>query len=99
MQTARRTKGRNMIRNNALIQRPAIGFAGLVLTIVVAASGLLAADAHAVNESHAGHSNEAPARLVQLVRDATQQYINVNAATAAGYQPFLGCVSGPDHGA
>ena len=27
------------------------------------------------------------------------QYIDVNNATAAGYGPFLGCVSGPDHGA
>jgi hypothetical protein len=40
-----------------------------------------------------------PAKLVQLVRAATKQYINVNAATAAGYAPFLGCVSGSDHGA
>jgi hypothetical protein len=40
-----------------------------------------------------------PAKLVQLVRDATRQFINVNAATAAGYQPFLGCVTGADHGA
>jgi len=37
--------------------------------------------------------------LVQLVRTATQQYLNVNAATAAGYAPFLGCVTGQDHGA
>jgi hypothetical protein len=37
--------------------------------------------------------------LVQLVRAGTQQYINVNAATAAGYAPFLGCVTGQDHGA
>jgi len=40
-----------------------------------------------------------PRKLVQLVRDATKQFADVNAATAAGYQPFLGCVSGPDHGA
>jgi len=38
--------------------------------------------------------------LVQTVRNATRQYLNnVNAATAAGYGPVLGCVSGPDHGA
>lgn len=47
--------------------------------------------------AHANHS--APARLVQLVRESTRQFIDVNAATAAGYGPFLGCVSGPDHGA
>jgi len=37
--------------------------------------------------------------LVGLVRSATQQYIDVNAAGRAGYAPFLGCVTGPDHGA
>lgn len=44
---------------------------------------------------------EAPAdKLVQIVRSATTQYVDdVNAATAAGYSPVLGCVSGPDHGA
>ena len=45
-----------------------------------------------------GH-NHVPARLVQVVRDATRQFVDVNAATGAGYGPFLGCVSGPDHGA
>jgi hypothetical protein len=38
-------------------------------------------------------------KLVQIVRNATSQYQNVNTATAAGYGPFLGCVSGSDHGA
>jgi hypothetical protein len=38
-------------------------------------------------------------KLVQIVRDATRQYLDVNNATAAGYGPFLGCVSGSDHGA
>lgn len=37
--------------------------------------------------------------LVQLVREGTKQYANVNNATAAGYGPFLGCVAGTDHGA
>jgi hypothetical protein len=45
------------------------------------------------------HEHATPAKLVQLVRESTRQFINVNAATAAGYGPFLGCVSGPDHGA
>jgi len=47
----------------------------------------------------AAHGHAAPAKLVQVVRDATRQFIDVNAATAASYGPFLGCVSGPDHGA
>src|SRR5262245_15795952 len=42
---------------------------------------------------------EAAARLVQIVRDATGPFQDVNAATAIGYGPFMGCVSGPDHGA
>src|SRR5262249_29732105 len=37
--------------------------------------------------------------LVQLVRAATQQYIDVNNATRANYGPAFGCISGPDHGA
>jgi hypothetical protein len=41
----------------------------------------------------------APARLVQVVRENTERYINVNNATAAGYHPLFGCVSGPDQGA
>ncbi|MFZ0883371.1 MAG: hypothetical protein WAN14_08235 [Candidatus Acidiferrales bacterium] len=38
-------------------------------------------------------------KLVEIVRNATQQYQDVNKATAAGYTPVLGCVSGSDHGA
>ena len=39
-------------------------------------------------------------KLVEIVRNATTQYLDdVKAATAAGYSPVLGCVSGPDHGA
>jgi hypothetical protein len=38
-------------------------------------------------------------KLVEIVRNATQQYRDVAEATAAGYSPVLGCVSGSDHGA
>ena len=38
-------------------------------------------------------------RLVLIVRDATRQYRSVKNAIKAGYGPFLGCVSGSDHGA
>jgi hypothetical protein len=40
-----------------------------------------------------------PAKLVQEVRRATEQFLDVNNATQAGYGPAFGCVSGPDHGA
>jgi hypothetical protein len=45
---------------------------------------------------------QAPAQLsllVQQVRLATQQFIDVNNAGPAGYAPVFGCVTGPDHGA
>jgi hypothetical protein len=51
-----------------------------------------------VSPSHSEHA-QAPPELVQVVRDATQQFTHVDAALNAGYHPVLGCVSGPDHGA
>ena len=50
-------------------------------------------------QGHSGHGSDVPAKLVQTVRINTTQFADVNAATAAGYQPLFGCVSGPDHGA
>jgi hypothetical protein len=72
-----------------------------LLCSLAAAVPLPAAQGAATESEHGqtGHEQDPPARLVQVVRDATQQFIDVNAATAAGYGPFLGCVSGPDHGA
>ncbi len=73
-----------------------------LLSSAIAAAPLIGADVAGPQETeqaHAGHAKAAPAKLVKLVRDATGQFINVNAASAAGYLPFLGCVSGPDHGA
>jgi hypothetical protein len=74
-----------------------------LLSGITAAAQLIGADNAATKEAeqaHIGHQlAAAPAKLVQLVREATKQFVDVNAATAAGYQPFLGCVSGPDHGA
>jgi hypothetical protein len=67
-----------------------------LLTGAIGGTTLLAGDQ---DPGHADHAQAAPAKLVQLVRDATKRFVDVNAATAAGYQPFLGCVSGPDHGA
>jgi hypothetical protein len=76
---------------------------GLALLSRLAAAAQLFAARDAATESQheqAGHEPAtAPARLVEVVREATRQFIDVNAATAAGYGPFLGCVSGPDHGA
>lgn len=49
---------------------------------------------------HDDHDHgDTSSKLVSIVREATRQYVDVNEATAAGYSPFLGCVTGPDHGA
>jgi hypothetical protein len=68
-----------------------------LLNSLILATPLLAAQA---SSNHAtSHQASASAKLVQLVREGTEKYINVNNATAAGYGPFLGCVAGTDHGA
>jgi hypothetical protein len=70
------------------------GFAAAVPVFAAGGSGIQDSDA-----MHSGHDHAAPARLVEMVRRATRQFIDVNAATNAEYHPFLGCISGPDHGA
>jgi hypothetical protein len=81
-------------RINTIIDKSTTGrlFPLLVGALAMAVTLLAAPD-----DPHEGHA--APATLVKTVRDATMQYTDVNAATAAGYQPLFGCVSGPDHGA
>lgn len=72
-----------------------------LLSSLVTAAPLFAANfaANSAATNHPAHEQAAPASLVKLVRAGTKQYIDVNAATAAGYGPFLGCVAGTDHGA
>ena len=53
--------------------------------------------AFAQQEPHQSHNM--PAKLVEEVREATRQFLDVNNAGPAGYEPAFGCVSGPDHGA
>lgn len=55
-----------------------------------------AAPAFGHDSLHANHVSSA--KLVQDVREATRQFIDVN-NLPSGYQPLFGCVSGPDHGA
>ena len=63
---------------------------GLAALLVAFGSPLAAL----AQESH----SQADSKLVEIVRNATQQYQNVANASPA-YGPVLGCVSGPDHGA
>jgi hypothetical protein len=65
-----------------------------LLSSFAAAGPLLAADTGGDDSAQA-----APSSLVQIVRQATERFVDVNAATAAGYAPAFGCVTGPDMGA
>lgn len=78
-----------------------------MLSSLAAATPFLAAHSAVTNDSeqvntgheHDDHEHAAPAKLVQIVRDATRQFLNINALAGTDYQPAFGCVSGPDHGA
>lgn len=90
-------------RITTLIHTSTLGILRLALLGSLATAGpLLATSAAADSNSgpaHGDHGQKPPATLVQLVRNATRQFIDVNNASSAGYGPFLGCISGPDHGA
>jgi hypothetical protein len=79
------------MRVTTLFRSSTVSVARLAVLSLVASTSLLAA-------GQAGHDHGAPAKLVQIVREATQKYIDVNNA-APDYGPAFGCVSGPDHGA
>ena len=85
-------------RIRTLILSSALCILGLALPNRLQTAAPLGAMAVEAAHDHE-HADAAPASLVQAVRDATRQFIDVNAATAAGYGRFLGCVSGPEHGA
>lgn len=90
-------------RIKTLFHRSSISILRLALSILAATATIVAAgdtgknDAERAHDGH--HADTAPAKLVEIVRNATGQFIDVNAATAANYKPLFGCVSGPDHGA
>jgi hypothetical protein len=84
-------------RITSLIRTSTTNLLRLALLSSLVTPALFAADTAATK--HSGHPQVSPSTLVQLVRDGTAKYIDVNAATAAGYGPFLGCVAGTDHGA
>lgn len=72
----------------------------LALLGSVAAAVTVAVRADDTKDIHAGHRTiKAAAKLVEVVRTATRQYIDVNAARIANYQPAFGCITGPEAGA
>jgi hypothetical protein len=81
--------------------RAAAHAAGLTLRLVLLGSFAMTTPLFCQTGAPMDHSagTQAPPELVQVVREATQKYIDVNAAINAGYHAVLGCVSGPDHGA
>ena len=65
----------------------------MLFRVVVVAMPLLA------TAQTSGHDHAPKAKLVQIVRANTAQFVNVNNLHGTGYAPLFGCVSGPDHGA
>jgi hypothetical protein len=47
---------------------------------------------------HSDHQQQ-NSKLIEDVRSKLGQFVDVNNAGPAGYEPAFGCVSGPDHGA
>ncbi len=78
-----------------LLQKSTLCILRLGLLSSLAAAGPLLAAGKGGGDSE----QTAPSNLVQIVRQATEQFVDVNAATAAGYEPAFGCVTGPDMGA
>lgn len=62
-------------------------------------SGLVAATPFLALANDAGHDHHSSAKLVRIVQQHTQQFIDVSNTHDAGYDPLFGCVTGPDHGA
>src|SRR5271156_1897395 len=80
-----------------LIRKSTMCILRLGLLGSLAAAGPLLAAGTGAGDSE--NDQAAQANLVQIVRQATAQFLDVNAATAAGYAPAFGCVTGPDMGA
>lgn len=83
-----------LIQGGARGMRPFF-LAGVSAVLITFGAAAGAEDAH----DHTKHEFNSRSKLVQVVRDATRRFADVNAAVQAGYKPLFGCVSGPDHGA
>lgn len=74
--------------------------AASILHLALLGTLLTTAPLFAQDSEHADHvDSPMSSKLVQDVRKATKQYLDVNNAVKAGYGPAFGCVTGPDHGA
>lgn len=59
----------------------------------------LASTPVAVGAQHETHGADVRSPFVQTVRQATDMFRDVGNTSGAGYEPALGCVSGPEEGA
>lgn len=59
------------------------------LLVLLSVALMSAAVSPLLAQEHTMGANHVPARLVQIVQDATRKYLNVNNARGAGYAPFL----------
>lgn len=89
---------------NVLHRRPR-NILRVVLIGGITAWTLLITASATPDDPQAGHirhdesSSTSNSKLVEIVRNSTSQFQDVNAAVSAKYQPLFGCVTGPDHGA
>ena len=74
--------------------------AGALLLVGLAQSGAVAQDGHSMvqHQSSMPENKERTSALVKLVRDATRQFQDPEAAKRAGYLPQFGCVTGSSEG-
>lgn len=70
----------------------------LFLFICLSALAILGFTAALAGGDPSLHMEDPTATLVEVVRQATERYKNVDEAEAAGYGLFHGCVSGPQKG-
>jgi hypothetical protein len=66
-----------------------------LLSVTLFALSTLALAQHTMQPA----GQESQSNLVQIVREATKQYLDINNAITDEYTPLFGCVSGSDHGA
>jgi hypothetical protein len=77
------------------------GFNMSIVRIVIFAATLAAATGSSVASQGEvrQHGSHASSAFVEKVRRATESFLDVRNASPGGYEPILGCVSGPQEGA
>lgn len=84
----------------SIIRSSTVGILALAGSITTGAALFEGGSAHNDYPGH-GHlsAQRTSARLVQLVREATEPFLDIDAARKAEYVELPGCVSGPERGA